>query len=203
VALMFKNDAATRSVMPTARVALYTALAAIAVIAALLAVRVLPENLQTRPSWPGHAAYVATGCAFLLSDVLWLRLLATVGNACTITYSYYHPNGQVLWLPLEWSLVYMCINSVYIFRLLRERIVLLSKLEQRVYDEHFADTMSKIDFLPLVRCGTFLEAARRTTLLTEGEESEAIFLVVDGKAEVSTRDRANARAVPTVAASHR
>ena len=138
----------------------------------------LPEHLATRPSWPGHAAYVATGAAYIVSDVLWLRVLATAGNMFTITFSYFHPVGQVLWLPLEWSLLYVCINAIYIVRILRDRIIFLSPLEHRIYTEHFADAMQKADFRKLVRCGSMLTADRRTTLLTEGEDASALFLEV-------------------------
>ena len=68
------------------RVQLGVALAAI-MLAVIMAVCWLPAHLQTRPSWPGHAAYVATGTAFVVSDVLWLRVLATAANVFTITFS--------------------------------------------------------------------------------------------------------------------
>jgi hypothetical protein len=72
--------------LSTASKAGLAALVMLAIFAISILVGVLPSNLATHPSWPGHAAYIATGLAFVVSDVLWLRVLATVGNFGTISW---------------------------------------------------------------------------------------------------------------------
>ena len=42
----------------------------------------------------------------------------------------YNPVGQALWLPLQWSAVYVCVNLIYIVRILRDRIVFLTPVEE-------------------------------------------------------------------------
>ena len=69
----------------------------------------------------GHSAFVLAGTAFLDPNILNLRLLSVAAGGCTLVFSYYHPVGRPLWLPLGWNLVFMAINSGHIYRILFER----------------------------------------------------------------------------------
>lgn len=154
------------------------------VVLVLLAILWLPTELQHNPYWTGHVANVATCISFLVSDVLWLRVLATTANIFTILFSYYNPVGQPLWLPLQWSTLYICVNLVYIARILRDRIVFLTPTEQRAYDEHFEGSLSQPDFARLVRSASLVHAHAPKAVLHEGVPATRLLLLVEGFAEV-------------------
>jgi len=69
----------------------------------------------------GHAAFFLSGTAFLEPEILQLRVLSVFAGGATLIFTYFHPIGSPLWLPLRWNLVFMVINSIYIYRILSER----------------------------------------------------------------------------------
>ena len=78
-----------------------------------------------------HAANVLYLFAFMVRDILWLRILAVVAAACLIPYFYFRP--EPLMTPIYWNLVFAALNVYWICRLLLERLpVNLSADEQRL-----------------------------------------------------------------------
>ena len=70
----------------------------------------LLTHVQSRPEWPGHAAFAFSGIAFLVSDMLLLRVLAVTSCTCAILFNTYHPVGKALWLPIRWNIFYVGVN---------------------------------------------------------------------------------------------
>ena len=164
-------------------------LAASAVLAlTVFAFIFLPANLAERPYWPGHVAFTSTGLAFLRTDVLELRVLATVGNIFTAVFSYYNPVGQALYLPFFWSIFYTCVNSFKTVMLLRERFVYLTKRERSTYVKFFKNVMTEPDFAKLIHGAALRTADQREMVLTKGTPAAALYLVVEPAAEVHVGD---------------
>jgi len=160
---------------------LVTAILAVVVVGVVLIVMALFER---GTDFPGHAAFALTGISFALSDVLWLRVLATLSNFLTIVYSYWHPTHNRLWVPIVWNTVYVVVNSSRIFLILKERIVFLSTREQQIFDRHFQDAMSAPDFHKLIRRATFVHTTERHTLIRQAAPVSQLVLITDGFAEV-------------------
>jgi hypothetical protein len=141
------------------------------------------RNSFSAPLWQ-HAAFIITGFSFTVADVLWLRVLAMIANIFTIIYSYYNPVGVVLWVPLQWSVVYVGVNLIYIGKILRDRVVFLTPVEQQAYDQHFDGSMPQPEFALLVRCASLRRATSLQPVLNVGQPTAYLFLVVSGVAEV-------------------
>ena len=86
----------------------------------------------------GHAAFLLGGAAYVFDDILHLRALSVVSGAAAIVFSYFHPVGQPLWLPIRWNAAFMLINLMHIYRCLNERLTSLTPQAQCLYDEVFA-----------------------------------------------------------------
>lgn len=84
--------------------------------------RPIPVLGQLSPSEVcGHAAFFLSGTAFLEPEILQLRVLSVFAGGATLVFTYFHPIGSPLWLPFRWNVVFMLINSIYIYRILSER----------------------------------------------------------------------------------
>ena len=60
-----------------------------------------------------HAASILTGIAYLIKDILWLRLLTIVACIAGIIYNYSVPQIP-LWVVIYWNLLFLAINVVQI-----------------------------------------------------------------------------------------
>jgi hypothetical protein len=78
-----------------------------------------------------HVANVLYLFAFMMRDVLWLRILTVIAASCLIPYFYFRP--EPLLTPIYWNLVFTALNIYWIARLLLERRpVKLSEEEQKL-----------------------------------------------------------------------
>ena len=67
--------------------------------------------------------------AFSVRDVLWLRILAIVGEGLTLPYYYFQ--GEKLWPPIVWGAAFMLVNAVRVVAMaLERRPVVLSDMER-------------------------------------------------------------------------
>eukprot|EP00966_Prymnesium_polylepis_P197443 4575412-Prymnesium_polylepis.1 len=110
--------------------------------------------------------------------------MAILGNALTIIYSYWHPLGNILWVPIMWNSLYVVINTTRIMLLLKDSHVFLSGMEQVAFHEHFSTAMARKDFQPLIRGATFVVSTEKHALFTQGMPPTHLILIVDGLAEV-------------------
>lgn len=138
------------------------------------------SHIQSRPQWPGHAAFALTGVSFLVADVLLLRVFAVTSSCLAILFNTWHPVGKTLWLPIRWSVFYACVNIGYIVKLVSERFVWLGERESTTYHSFFSDTMDVKDFAKLIRAGEFRCASTRDEVMTRGEPTTQLLLVTDG-----------------------
>src|SRR5262245_17623764 len=67
-----------------------------------------------------HASNVLYLFAFMVRDILSLRILTIVAAACLIPYFYFRP--EPLMTPIYWNLVFTALNIYWICRLLLERL---------------------------------------------------------------------------------
>ena len=57
--------------------------------------------------------------------------MAVLGSTSMLFFTYFHPHGRVLWLPLKWNLLFIAINSMRIGKVYYERY----KAQFRAKDE--------------------------------------------------------------------
>src|SRR6266436_9645334 len=68
----------------------------------------------------GHLASILTMAAYLLKDILWLRLLTILSCFAGIAFNYFVP-ATTLWTIIYWNVLFAAINIVQCAIIIRER----------------------------------------------------------------------------------
>lgn len=127
-----------------------------------------------------HAANLLYLFAFMVRDILWLRILAVVAAACLIPYFYFRP--EPLMTPIYWNLVFTALNLFWIVRLLLERRpVKLSDQEQRLCELVFR-TMTPREMIKILRLATWKEAAEGECFVERDKSLDRLMVIYSGKA---------------------
>jgi hypothetical protein len=67
-----------------------------------------------------HIASLLTVAAYLLKDILWLRLLTILSCVAGIAFNYFVP-ATPLWTVIYWNVLFAIINIVQIAIIIKER----------------------------------------------------------------------------------
>ena len=127
-----------------------------------------------------HAANLLYLFAFMVRDILWLRILAVVAAACLIPYFYFRP--EPLMTPIYWNLVFTALNLFWIVRLLLERRpVKLSDQEQRLCELVFR-TMTPREMIKILKLATWKEAAEGECFVERNKPLDRLMVIYSGKA---------------------
>lgn len=135
----------------------------------------------------GHVAFLLAGTAFLDPDILNLRLLSVASGGATLVFAFFHPVGYPLWLPFGWNLAFMAINGGHIYRILTERWEAdhlppaATELWKHVFEHH---GVSAVGFAKLLGAGTWTTLRAGAMLQEEGRDTNSVFLLVRGGADV-------------------
>ena len=135
-----------------------------------------------------HAANLLYLFAFMVRDILWLRVLTVVAAACLIPYFYIRP--EPLMMPIYWNLVFTALNLYWIVRLVLERRpVKLSAEEERLCELVFR-TMTPREMIKLLKLARWEEAPADTCFVARGKPLDRLMVIFSGKAcvEVDGRD---------------
>ncbi len=134
-----------------------------------------------------HAANVLYLFAFMVRDILWLRILAVIAAACLIPYFYYRP--EPLMTPIYWNLVFTALNIYWIARLLWERRpVKLSAEEQRLCELVFR-TMTPREMIKILKLASWENAAAGECFVARGQRLDRLMVIYSGKACVEVDGR--------------
>ena len=134
-----------------------------------------------------HLANVLYVVSYLVTDILWLRVLAVLGGLSNLTWTLTAPTpSRTL---IGWTLVYNTINIVQIVRLwLERRPVRLDAAAQSLYSAVFR-TLTPREFLRLLGVGQWQNAPAKTVLIAEGARPGRMLVLAAGRAAVKTRGR--------------
>ncbi len=98
--------------------------------------------------------------SYAVNDFVMLRILAVAGSSVMLVITYFHPFGRILWLPFNWNVLFIVLNSYRIGKVYWDRYQ-ADKLPLeilRVRNEHF-NVVNPVEFAKLVRSG-YLESFR-------------------------------------------
>ncbi|MCZ6592692.1 MAG: cyclic nucleotide-binding domain-containing protein [Alphaproteobacteria bacterium] len=127
-----------------------------------------------------HAANVLYLFAFMVRDVLWLRILTVVAAACLIPYFYFRP--EPLLAPIYWNLAFTALNIFWIARLLWERRpVNLSEEEQRLCELVFR-TMTPREMIKILKLASWHSAVAGECFVERGKLLDRLIVIYSGKA---------------------
>lgn len=134
-----------------------------------------------------HLANVLYLFAFMVRDILWLRILTVIAAACIIPYFYLRP--EPLMTPIYWNLVFTALNVYWIVRLLLERRpVKLNAEEQRLCELVFR-TMTPREMIKILKLATWQEAAAGECFVERGKPLDRLMVIYSGKACVEVDGR--------------
>jgi hypothetical protein len=125
--------------------------------------------------------------AYLVKDILWLRLLTIVGSLVVIPF--YLLQTDTLWTPIMWSGVFIGVNAVRAWGIVKERRpVTFTGDEQFLYDNTF-NTLSPQQFKRLLAIGEWQDLERGSVLHSTGDPPDSLEAVVRGELEARRHGR--------------
>jgi len=132
-----------------------------------------------------HFAYLVTFVALAIRDVLFLRIVLSFANILQVIYQYGF-NGQ----PdiAFWNGLFLMINTIQVFKLLRERspVKIPDEIED-IYKTKFSD-MTQREFLYFWNLGNQKDVTD-SQLMKEGDYQKSLFLILSGNAQVAREGR--------------
>ena len=120
--------------------------------------------------------------SYMLTSMLWLRVLAIVAAASTFPYFYFQ--SEPLWSALFWQACFLTVNLVNL-------VILLYSMRRTHFDEEeelarelkFQD-LQPHELRPIFKCASRLSLADGEPLLSEGRENSTLFLILEGQVHV-------------------
>ena len=132
----------------------------------------------------GNFVFVA---AYLVKDILWLRLLSIIGSLVVLPYYLFQP--EPLWTPVFWAFVFVSIN---LFRagqiFLGRRPAKLTEDETALYNQAFSN-LSTQQFRKLSAAGTWKDLEAGQQLQTDGDPATLVTALASGTLDVSRNDK--------------
>jgi hypothetical protein len=116
--------------------------------------------------------------AFIVRDVLLLRLLFLIGSVFAI--GFYFLQSPPQWHPIAWTVLYCAIHGYWIVRILIERRpVVLTPDEETLYGLAFG-SLDRRKFARLAGFGRWRDADRGQTLSKQGERVNEVLALISG-----------------------
>jgi CRP-like cAMP-binding protein len=129
-----------------------------------------------------HVANILYMVSFVLKDILWLRIVAVLGNLCVLVAL--SLEAVPVKEAVAWNVLFFLINVVRIKLLLLERRpVQLSRDEQRLHDLTFR-ALTPRELLKLVALGRYHDKGEGEIIVAAGKKLDAVMVILDGRAAV-------------------
>jgi len=126
-----------------------------------------------------HVGYSLMLCALLARDILWLRAILIFAQGSLAEYAY--ANGLIS--ISFWNWLFVVINTVWVFRILRERRAVELPAELKpFYEKHFA-ALTPPEFLRLWSWGE-QKTGHDVQLVVEDRRPDALYFLLAGLAGV-------------------
>ncbi|MEM7173621.1 MAG: cyclic nucleotide-binding domain-containing protein [Pseudomonadota bacterium] len=139
-----------------------------------------------------HGSYVFAALAFLVREILWLRILAICANASIATAIYFNPLGT-MWDIFAWNMLFIAINGIHSAILIVERSKRrLTSDEQKLKDSTFL-AIDPVLARKLMRAGKWRDLPTGNTLASEGRSLSRVLAIAEGEACVEVEDKEIAR----------
>jgi len=128
-----------------------------------------------------HFAFVLTALAYIAYDILFLRILAVSSSLVGIVFFGILQGRTSI---LVWQLIFLGINTWRIFHLLRERRnISFSEEERELYQTIFS-TFTPVEFLKLMRVGSWKAGEPGFALSTQDEHVDELLIIYNGEVAV-------------------
>lgn len=133
--------------------------------------------------WAGHASYLILAFSYLVTSMLWLRLLTLVGLTLESAY-FFLGSDSPLWVGMGWNGTFFLINVVQVGLLLHAHArTRLGEEERLLHQGLFAD-LEPVEFKRLVATGHWSELSAGALLTRQGEPVDRLRVLTRGLAQV-------------------
>jgi hypothetical protein len=136
----------------------------------------------------GTLASILTMTAYLLKDILWLRLLTILSSFAGIAYAYFAPTTP-LWQFIGWNLVFAVINVAQVAIIIKQRSGVRFTEEEKELHATLFKNFAPFEFMKLMRIGKWLEAKQGQILVTEEKPIDSIMLIYNGLVGVESKGK--------------
>ena len=140
----------------------------------------------------GHLASVLTMAAYLLKDILWLRLLTILSCFAGIAFNFIVP-ATPLWTVIYWNILFALINIVQVAIIIKQRSGVHFTEEEKELHHTLFKNFAPFEFMKLMRVGHWLEAKQGQILATEEKPIDSIMLIYNGVVVVESHGKEVAR----------
>jgi hypothetical protein len=134
------------------------------------------------PNYFLHAANILLLFAYLVRDILWLRVFALASSLIAIPYFVHQPTP--MWAPITWSTCFATINLFQSWRLLIERRPVKLTAEEKLVHQLAFQELSPRKVLEILSLGQWRDAPVSEQLIESGKCPDEILLIVRGKVQV-------------------
>jgi len=135
-----------------------------------------------------NLANILFALAYLVKDIFWLRMISVVACAANGVYLFIAPD-KPLWWGIGWDAVFVVINVIQIWILLRDkRTVRLGPEEKEIYESVFKQC-TPLEFRRLLNVTYWKDYPAGTVLAREDETLPSLMLIYSGAAKVEKKGR--------------
>lgn len=146
------------------------------------------EHISLYGHLAGHLASVLTMIAYLLKDILWLRVLTILSCFAGIAFNYFAP-ATPLWGAINWNIIFLIINIVQVAIIFRERSGIHFTEEEQELHETLFKQFAPFEFMKLLRIGKWMEAKPGEVLAVEQEPINSVMLIYNGHLSVEANGK--------------
>ena len=133
----------------------------------------------------GHSSFILVAASYATDDFLHLRIMAVLGAGSMLFFTYFHPHGRVLWLPLKWNALFIAINSYRIASVMWNRYMAdRMKPEWKKFREDHLYIVDPVDYYKLMSIGTEEVFEEGDLIMQQGRANPFIRVVLEGELEV-------------------
>lgn len=136
----------------------------------------------------GTASYVLLAASYLVTNIYWLRLLATVALTAEAVY-FYMAGDRQLWVGILWAGVFNAINILQLALLARTRFKVRMSNEERSLHASVFGQLERVDFSRILAAGRFVELEAGTVLTQQDGPVDSLHLMLNGRARVLVDER--------------
>jgi len=120
--------------------------------------------------------------SYMLTSMIWLRVLAIIAAASTVPYFYFQ--AEPLWSALFWQGCFLAVNLVNLLILFYSmRATNFDEDERLAYEIKFSE-LKPHEARPIFRYAERISVPAGTLLLKDGDQNDTLFLLLEGDCSI-------------------
>lgn len=129
--------------------------------------------------------------SYMLTSMIWLRVLAVIAAVSTFPYFYFQP--EPLWSAIFWQGCFLTVNLVnLLFLFYSMRSASFDEEEQLAYEMKFS-SLKPYEARPIFKSAECITVKAGQVLLFENERNDSLFLILKGECKILKNEKEVAR----------